>query len=104
MENRFTDGERPVCHRELPAALIVTVIAWAYVRFGKLPQAAGGFSLSAPALPDKLRLAGAGRSASGSWPGCVVALKPALQKPGAEKPATPNRGRRRAARPGDREG
>ncbi len=27
----------------LPAALIVTILAWAYVRFGHLPQAAGVF-------------------------------------------------------------
>jgi len=60
----------------LPAALIVTVIAWAYVKFGKLPQAEGVLYGIKPVMVGVViqALWGLGRAAIKTWPLAVVGL------------------------------
>ncbi len=60
----------------LPAALIVTVIAWAYVKFGKLPQIEGVLYGIKPVIMAVViqALWGLGCAAMKTWPLAVVGL------------------------------
>src|ERR1041384_1475467 len=60
----------------LPSALIVTVIAWAYVKFGRLPQAEGVLYGIKPVIMAVIiqALWGLSRAAVKTWPLAMVGL------------------------------